>query len=64
VKILDSSQKFSLNLTFGEDIISGNINNGFTVDAGVFYLPKSSMSSIILIRSLNLWPAIRFEFYF
>jgi hypothetical protein len=40
------------------------ITNGITIDAGVFYLPESEDSSIILIRSLNLWPALRFELHF
>ncbi len=57
----EPSQKFSLNLTVGKDIIFKN--GGITIDAGVFYLPKSSNSSIILVRSLNLWPALRFELY-
>jgi hypothetical protein len=58
-----SSQKFTLNLTVGKDIPFKN-KNGMTIDAGVFYLPESESSSIILVRSLNLWPALRFEFYF
>lgn len=60
----EPSQKFSLNLTVGKDINFKNVKNGITIDAGVFYLPNSSLSSIILVRSLNLWPALRFEFYF
>jgi hypothetical protein len=59
-----SSQQFTFNLTAGKDILFKNSNNGITIDAGVFYLPKSESSSIILVRSLNLWPAFRFEFYF
>jgi len=59
-----SSQQFTLNLTVGKDIPFKNIRNGITIDAGVFYLPESESSSIILVRSLNLWPALRFEFYF
>jgi hypothetical protein len=59
-----SSQQFTLNLTVGKDILFKNIKNGITIDAGIFYLPKSERSSIILVRSLNLWPALRFEFYF
>ena len=58
-----SSQKFTLNLTVGKDIPFKN-KNGMTIDAGVFFLPESESSSIILVRSLNLWPALRFEFYF
>lgn len=58
-----SPQKFTLNLTVGKDIPFKN-KNGITIDAGVFYLPESESSSIILVRSLNLWPALRFEFYF
>lgn len=58
------SQHFSLNLTVGKDIVFKNVKNGITIDAGVFYLAESDESSIILIRSLNLWPALRFEFYF
>jgi hypothetical protein len=60
----ESSQSFTLNLTVGKDIVFKKITNGITIDAGVFYLPESDESSIILIRSLNLWPALRFEFYF
>ena len=60
----NSSQHFTLNLTLGKDIPFKKIKNGFTVDAGVFYLPESERSSIILVRSLNLLPALRFEFYF
>ena len=60
----ESSQRFTLNLTIGKDFIFKNIKNGITIDAGVFYLPKSERSSVILVRSLNLWPALRFEFYF
>lgn len=59
-----SSQHFTLNLTVGKDIPSKNIKNGITIDVGVFYLPHSEHSSIILVRSLNLWPALRFELYF
>ena len=59
-----SSQQFTLNLTVGKDIPFKKIKNGITIDAGVFYLPESESSSIILIRSLNLWPALRFELYF
>ena len=59
-----SSQQFTLNFTAGKDIPFKNGRNGLTIDAGVFYLPESEMSSIILVRSLNLWPALRFEFYF
>lgn len=60
----ESPQQFTLNLTVGKDILFKNIKNGITIDAGVFYLPESESSSIILVRSLNLWPALRFEFYF
>ena len=59
-----SPQQFTLNLTLGKDIPFKNIKNGITIDAGVFYLPESENSSIILVKSLNLWPALRFEFYF
>jgi hypothetical protein len=60
----ESPQRFTLNLTVGKDIPFRNIKNGITIDAGVFYLPESETSSIILLKSLNLWPALRFEFYF
>lgn len=60
----NSSQHFTLNLTGGKDIVFKNGRNGLTIDAGIFYLPESESSSIILVRSLNLWPALRFEFYF
>ena len=59
-----SSQQFTLNLTIGKDFIFKNVKNGITIDAGVFYLPESESSSVILVRSLNLWPALRFEFFF
>ena len=60
----NTSERFTLNLTLGKDIPFKKIKNGFTMDAGVFYLPNSERSLILLIRSLNLWPALRFEFYF
>ena len=60
----ESPQKFALNLTLGKDLAFKNNKNGLSIDAGVFYLPESQSSSIILIRSLNLWPALRFELYF
>ncbi len=59
-----STQKFTLNLTVGKDLLFKKAGSGITIDAGVFYLPGSENSSIILVRSLNLWPALRFEFYF
>ncbi|HZH96287.1 MAG TPA: hypothetical protein VEY06_10395 [Flavisolibacter sp.] len=59
-----SPQRFTLNLTVGKDFESKKITNGLSIDAGVFYLPESESSSVILIRSLNLWPALRFQFYF
>lgn len=59
-----SSQQFTLNLTVGKDLVFKNTRKGITIDAGVFYLPESESSSIILVRSLNLWPALRFQFYF
>ncbi len=59
-----SPQQFTLNLTIGKDFPFYKIKNGITIDAGIFYLPGSERSSIILVRSLNLWPALRFEFYF
>jgi hypothetical protein len=58
-----SSQQFTLTLTAGKDLVFKKIKNGITIDAGVFYLPESERSSIILVRSLNLWPALRFEFF-
>jgi hypothetical protein len=61
----NSSQRFTLNLTGGKDVVfKKNSGNGITIDAGVFYLDNSERSSLILIRSLNLWPALRFELYF
>jgi hypothetical protein len=60
----ESTRRFTLNLTLGKDIPFKNIKNGITIDAGVFYLPESEYSTIILVKSLNLWPALRFEFYF
>ncbi len=58
------SQHFTFNLTLGKDIPFKKIKNGITIDFGVFYLADSKQSSIILVRSLNLWPALRIEFYF
>ena len=59
----NSPQKFTINLSIGKDIPFKH-KNGITIDAGVFYLPESERSSIILVKSLNLWPALRFELYF
>jgi hypothetical protein len=59
-----SSLQFTLTLTAGKDFVFKKNKNGITIDAGIFYLPESERSSIILIRSLNLWPALRFEFFF
>jgi hypothetical protein len=60
----NSSQHFAFTLTGGKDFSFKKPGNGITIDAGVFYLKDSESSSIILIRSLNLWPALRFELYF
>jgi len=60
----EPSQDFTFNLTAGKDIPFKNGKNGFTIDLGVFYLPDSEDSSVMLVRSWNLWPALRFEFYF
>lgn len=60
----DPPQQFTLTLTVGRDIPFKNNQSGLTVDGGVFYLPESERSSLILVRSLNLWPALRFNFYF
>lgn len=60
----ESPRQFTLNLSIGKDLFSRSKKNGLTIDAGVFYLPESEESSVILVKSLNLWPAIRFEFYF
>jgi hypothetical protein len=57
-----SGQQFSLNLTAGKDLILKNPKNSITIDAGVFSLPGGENSSLVLVRSLNLWPALRFEF--
>ncbi len=59
-----SPQQFTFNLTAGKDLLFKNNKSGITIDAGVFYLPESEESSIILVRSLNLWPALRIEFFF
>ena len=48
----------------GKDIPFKKNKNGITIDFGVFYLADSEQSSIILIRPLNLWPALRIELYF
>jgi|GEM_PF-1426329 len=60
----NSSQHFAFTLTGGKDFAFKKPGNGITIDAGFFYLKDSESSSIILVRSLNLWPALRFEFYF
>lgn len=60
----NSSQHFAFTLTGGKDFSFNKPGNGITIDAGFFYLKDSESSSIILVRSLNLWPALRFEFYF
>ena len=60
----ESPQQFTLNFTVGKDIPFTKIKHGITIDAGVFSLPESENSSLILVKSLNLWPALRFEFYF
>ena len=58
------SEQFTLTLTVGKGILFKNPRNGISIDGGVFYLPGSEESSIILVRSLNLWPALRFQFFF
>lgn len=60
----EAPSQFTFNLTFGKDIPFRNLKNGFTVDFGVFYLDDSEDSSLVLVKSLNLWPALRIEFYF
>jgi hypothetical protein len=60
----ESPQRFTFNLTAGKDLLFKNQKNGITIDAGVFYLQDSEGSSIILIPSLDLWPALRVQFYF
>jgi hypothetical protein len=60
----ETTDKVALTLTVGKDMPFKKLTKGLTIDAGVFYLGGSELSSIILIRSLNLWPALRFEFYF
>lgn len=60
----DNPQRFTVTATAGKDFQFKNFENGMTVDLGVFYLPDSESSSVILIRRLNLWPALRIEFYF
>jgi hypothetical protein len=60
----ETTDKVAVTLTVGKDIPFKKLTSGITIDAGVFYLGNSEQSSIILIRSLNLWPALRFEFYF
>ncbi|MGB3005392.1 MAG: hypothetical protein WBC06_02710 [Chitinophagaceae bacterium] len=59
-----SSQQFTFNFTGGKDLLFKKPGNGITIDAGFFYLNESESSSIMLIRSLNLWPALRFELFF
>lgn len=58
------AQHFSFSLTAGRDFMFKNGHSGITVDGGVFYLAESEDSSVILIRSLNLWPALRVQLYF
>ncbi|MEX0928724.1 MAG: hypothetical protein WD266_02880 [Balneolales bacterium] len=60
----ESSRHFTVNLTVGKDFLFSKIRNGLTVDVGVFYLPDTEEASIMLIRSVNLAPALRFQFYF
>jgi hypothetical protein len=60
----ESSRDITINLTGGKDFFFRNSKNGITIDAGVFYLPDSGNSSIILVRSWNLWPAMRFQLNF
>ncbi len=60
----DNPQRFTMTATAGKDFQFKNFKNGLTVDLGVFYLPDSERASVILIRPLNLWPALRAEFYF
>lgn len=60
----DNPQRFTVTVTAGKDFPFNNFGHGMTVDLGVFYLPDSESSSVILIRPLNLWPALRIEFYF
>jgi len=60
----NKTSQFSFNLTVGKDIPFRNFKNGISIDIGFFYLAGSEDSSIILVRSLNLWPALRFELYF
>ena len=60
----EPGRKFTLNLTVGKDISFKNGKSGITIDGGAFYLPESQESSVLLVRSLNLWPALRFEAYF
>lgn len=56
-------QRLSLNLTAGKDLVFLSGRAGMTFDAGIFYLAGSENSSVILVRSLNLWPAIRIQFF-
>jgi hypothetical protein len=60
----DPPQQFTFNLTIGKDLIFKNNKRGITIDAGVFHLAESEDSSVSVSQSLNLWPALRFEFYF
>ena len=64
VSFLPALQPQTLNFTFGKDFIFKNIREGITIDAGIFLLRESESSSIILLKSLDLWPALRFEFFF
>lgn len=60
----EASRQFTVNLTVGKDLHFKNTGGGITIDAGAFYLRGSGESSVILVRSLNLLPALRFEFLF
>lgn len=58
-----NGKKFTLNLTGGKDVMFKNINNGITIDAGIFYLPNSGRSTYTDRRSLTVVPALRFQLY-
>ena len=60
----NAPQQFSLTLTIGKDVLFKKMGRGITIDAGVFFLAESENSSEPDGESFQLWPALRFEFYF
>lgn len=51
-------------LYFGKNEVKTNQKSWFCRQGSTFFPSALEMSSVILVRSLSLWPALRFEFYF